>query len=99
MELVWDIYYAVLKDGSLIVDKIYTERLFGAATKKTDKTLLRVLRFLKATALFGVFIFCFFLWSGLFCCVSVPGTLALNLLYTLINCDCLVCSVSQSVTT
>ena len=28
---------------------IYTERLFGAAMKKTDKTLFLVLRFFKAT--------------------------------------------------
>ena len=30
--------------------------------------------------------------SGLFCCVLVPGTLALHLLHTLIKCDCLVYS-------
>ena len=42
-----------------IVDRgpIYTERLLGAATKKTDKTLFLVLRFLKATTPFVVFIF------------------------------------------
>ena len=64
-------FYAVLKDGSLIVDQyIYTERLFGAsATKKTDKTLLLVLRFLKATTPFVVFIFYFRygFWSVLLC--------------------------------
>ena len=76
---------------------IYTERLFGAAMKKTDKTLFLVLRLLKATP-FVKFVF-YFLWSGLFCCVLVPGTLAFHLLYTLINCDCLVYYVSQSVTT
>ena len=41
----------------------------------------------------------FFAWSGLFCCVLVPGALAFHLPYTLIDCDCLVCSVSQAVTT
>ena len=45
-----------------IVDRgpIYTERLFGTATKETDKTLLPVLRFLKATTPFVGFIFYFF---------------------------------------
>ena len=48
---------------------IYTERLFGAETKKTDKTLHLVLRFLKATTTFVVFIFsfCCGLWSVLLC--------------------------------
>ena len=54
-----------------IVDRgpIYTERSFGAATKKTDKTLLLVLRLLKATTPFVVFIFyfCYGLWSVLLC--------------------------------
>ena len=77
---------------------LYTERLFGAAMKKTGKTLFLVLRFLKATP-FVVFVFYFFSWSCLFCCVLVPGTLAFHLLYTLIYCDYLVYSVSQSVTT
>ena len=76
-----------------IVDRgtIYTERLFGAATKNTDKTLFLVLQFLKATTPFVVFS-----WSDLFCCVLVPGALAFHLLYTLTNCDCLVYSVSPS---
>ena len=66
--------------------------------KKTDKSLFLVLRFLEATP-FVVFVFFFFSLSGLFCCVLVPGTLlAFHLLYTLINCDCLVYFVSQSVT-
>ena len=84
-----------------IVDRgpIYTERLLGAAMKNTDKTLFLVQRFFKATTPFVVFIFFFFSWSGLFCCVLVPGTLAFHLLYTLISCDCLVYSVSPSVTT
>ena len=47
---------------------IYTERLFVAATKKTDKTLFLVLRFLKATTSFVVFIFNFFMiWPVLLC--------------------------------
>ena len=65
--------------------------------KKTDKTLFLVLRFSKAPPF--VLCVCVCLWSGLFCCVLVPGTLAIHLLYTLINCDCLVYPVSQSVTT
>ena len=69
MELVWDIYYAVLK-GRWMVDRgpigLYTERLFGAAMKTTDKTLCLVLRFLRATPLV-VFFFCFFLFYGLAC--------------------------------
>ena len=47
MELVWDICYAVLKDGSLDRVPIHTERLVGPATKKTDKTLFLVLIFYK----------------------------------------------------
>ena len=47
--------------------------------KKNDKTLLIVLRFLKAT------LFVVFIWSGLFCCVFVPGTLAFHLLYTFLD--------------
>ena len=35
---------------------VYTERLFGAAMKKTDKTLFLLLRFLKASP-FVVFFF------------------------------------------
>ena len=66
MESVWDIYYAVLKDGSLKLDQ-YTERLFGAATKKTDKTLFLVLRFLIATTPFVVVVVVFF--CGLVCFV------------------------------
>ena len=66
--------------------------------KKIDNALFLVLRFLKATP-FVVFVFYFFSWSGLFCCVLVPGTLAFHLLYTLMDRDCLVYSVSQSVTT
>ena len=53
---------------------IYTERLFGAATKNTDKTLLLVLQFLKATTPFVVFIFYFYygLWS-VFLVFSYPA--------------------------
>ena len=48
---------------------------------------------------FGYFHF-FVIVSGLFCCVLVPGTLAFHLLHALTsNCDYLVYSVSQSVTT
>ena len=68
---------------------IYTKRLFGAAMKKTDEILFRVLRFLKATP-FVVFVFYFFYGLACFVAFSYPGTLAFHLLYTLINCDCLV---------
>ena len=93
MELVWDIYYLLCGPGRWIVEigPIYTERLLGA----TDKTYFLGLRFLKATTPFVV-LFSSFLWSGLFCCVLVAGTLAFYLLHTSINCDCLVYSVSQS---
>ena len=77
---------------------IYTERLFRAAIEKIDEAFFLVLQFLKATP-FVVFAFYFSSWSGLFCGVLVPGTLAFHLFYTLINCDCVVYSVSQSVTT
>ena len=76
MELVWDIDYAVLRDGSGIVDLYIRsmERLFGAAMKKTDKLLFLVLRFLKATP-FVVFISIFMVWSVLLCsctrCASI----------------------------
>ena len=72
MEFVWDI---LCGPERWIVDRgpIYTERFFGAATKKTDKTLLLVLRYLVATIPFVLFIFYFVLVSGLFSCVLVPG--------------------------
>ena len=71
---------------------IYTELLFGAAMKKTDKKLLLVLRFFTATP-FDVLVFYFYYGpDGLFRCVLVPGTLAFHLLYTLITCNCLVYS-------
>ena len=66
MELVWDMYICGPDRGP-----VYTERLFGAATKNTDKTLFLVLRFLKTTTSFIVYVFYFFSWSGLFCCVVV----------------------------
>ena len=77
---------------------IYTERLFEAAMKETD--IVSRTTILKSDSVLCVF--CFFLFHGLACfdCVLVPSTLlAFHLLYTLINCDCLVYSVSQSVTT
>ena len=71
---------------------IYTEQLFGAAMKNTDRTLFLILRFLKATP-FVAFVFYFevffFMVGPVLCCVLVPGTLAFHLLYTLMNCDCL----------
>ena len=44
---------------------IYTERLFGAAMKKSDKTLFLVLQFLRATP----FVVCLLLVDGLACFV------------------------------
>ena len=49
------------------IGPIYTERLLGAATKKADKTLFLVLRFLKPTTPFVVFVFFFLVWSVLLC--------------------------------
>ena len=51
---------------------IYTERLLGAATKKTDETLFLVMRYLKATIPFIVFIFCFFYSLVCFFVFSCP---------------------------
>ena len=98
MELLWDVYDAVLKNGWFIVDQqhIYAERLFGAAMKRRTKHCFSPCYFLKRLRSLCLF-FPFFLWSGLFCCVFVPGTVAFHLLYTLIDCDCKVYSVSQSV--
>ena len=45
MEFVWDIHYAVLKDGWWIVDQYIRNDSFGAAIEMTDKTLFLVLRF------------------------------------------------------
>ena len=53
---------------------IYTERLFGAAMKKTIKTLFLVLRFFMR--LRSCCVYFLLAWSGLFCRVLVPGTLA-----------------------
>ena len=78
MELVWDIYYAVLKDGSWIVDHyVYTERLFGTAMKKTDKTSILVLRLLKAipSCLFSYFT----VWPILLCSCTLYASISLAL--------------------
>ena len=48
------------------IEPIYTERLPGAATKKTNKTSFLVLRFLKVATPFVVFISYFY---GLVCFV------------------------------
>ena len=68
MEFVWDI---LCGPERWIVDRgpIYAERLFEAATKKTDKKLFLVLRFLKATTPFVVFIFYLVFFYGLVCFV------------------------------
>ena len=52
-------------------ESILTERLFRAAMKKADKTLLLVLRFLKATP-FVVFVFYFFYGRACFVVFSYP---------------------------
>ena len=56
-------------DGGSWTNRLYTERLFGAAMmmKTTGKILFLVLRFLKATP-FVVFVFYFF--HGLACFVA-----------------------------
>ena len=75
---------------------INTERLFGAAMKNTDNTLFGRTATSNSDSVRCV-CFLFFQWSGLLCCVLVPDTLlAFHLLYTLIDCDCLVYPVSQS---
>ena len=45
----------------------------------SSELLFVLLCFLFSFLLFSLFLF--FLWSGLLCCVLVPGTLALHLLY------------------
>ena len=103
MKLLWDIYFAVPKYGSLKLDQYkYTERLLEAATEKTDKTLFLELRFLKATTLFVVFIFNFFMiWSVLLCsrtrCASISlvtylDSLRLFVLPCLTVCDHIIVS-------
>ena len=60
MELVWDIYHAVLK---WMVDRgpIYTERLFGAAMKMTaEKLFLVLLRFIKSDSVRGVIFYYYY---------------------------------------
>ena len=73
---------------------ICTKRLFGAAMKMIDKIMFLVLRFLKATpfVLFSIF---FMVWLVLLCFRTRYAS-SLLALYTLINCDCLVYSASQS---
>ena len=94
MEFVGDIYYyAVLKDGSWIVDQyIRNEPLFGAATEITDKTLLLVLRFQKRLHSLCLFYF-FMVWPVLLCFRSTRYASIKNLLCTLVHCHCLVYSV------
>ena len=50
---------------------IYTERLLGAAMKKTDNILFLVLRFSRATP-FAVFVFCLFYGLACFVVFSYP---------------------------
>ena len=71
MELVCDIYYAVLKNGWWILDQYIRNDIFGAAMKKTEKTLFLVLRFLRATP-FVVFIFYLFHGPACFVVFSYP---------------------------
>ena len=100
MELVWDIFYAALKDGKLKLDQYIRNDSLERRRKRLTKHC-----FSYSTAIFKgdhsvrCVYYDYFLWSGLFCCVLVPGTLAFHLLHSSINCDCLVYSVSQSVTT
>ena len=99
MESVWDICYAVLKDGCWW-DRgpIYTELLFGAAMKDWQSIVSRTPIFKSDSVRFVCFLPGICSMVRPVCCVLVPGTLlASHLLYkyTLINCDCLVYSVSQ----
>ena len=99
MELVWGVCYAVLKDGSLIVDQYIRNDSLERRRKRLTNIVSRTTAVFKTDHSVCCFFFFFLLLSGLFCCVLVPGTLAFHLLHTLIYCDCLVYSVSQSVTT
>ena len=68
MELVVDIYYAVLKDGSWIMDQYIRNDSLERRRKKPTKTLFLLLRFSKATTPFYVLIFYFcMVWSVLLC--------------------------------
>ena len=98
MELVWDVCYTVLKDGSLIVDQYIRNDSLERRRKRLTKHCFSHCNFESDHSVRCVY-FLFLLWSGLFCCGLVPGTLAYHLRHTLINYDCLVYSASQSVTT
>ena len=74
MELVWDIYYAVLKDESLKLDQYIRNDSLERRQKKLTKHLFSYCDFQKRP-LRSLCLFSIFLWSGLFCCVLVPGTL------------------------
>ena len=97
MELVWDIYNAVLKDGSWIVDQYIRNDSLERRRKTLKKHCFSYYCDFKSDSVCYVHFLC--LWSGLFRRILVPGTLAFHLLYTLIKSDCLVYSVSQSVAT
>ena len=88
LEICVGYYYTVLKDGSWIVDRgpTYTERLFGAAMKNTDKTWFVVLRCLKAISLC---FFSYFYGLARFVVFSYPVRLHFTC-FTLINCDSLI---------
>ena len=49
-----------------------------AAMKNTDKSMVSRTAIFKSDSVVFIFLFS---WSGLFCCVFVPGALALHLLY------------------
>ena len=52
-------FYPVLKDGSLIVDQYIRNDSLERRRKRLGKSLLLVLRYLKATTPFVVFVFYF----------------------------------------
>ena len=83
MELVWDIYYVVLRDGSLIVNQYTRNDSLERRQIRLTKHCFSYCAFRSYSQLaFSIFIksdhsvrcvyFLFFLWSGLFCFVLVP---------------------------
>ena len=99
MELVLDVYImrCCKTDGGSWTN-IYGTTLWSGDEKDRQIIVSRTAIFVSDSV--RCVCFRFVLWSGRFCCVLLPGTLlAFHLFYTLINCDCLVYSVSQSVIT
>ena len=87
--------------GSPPAHHVYRESTASISCPQPRQTQVAHPKFLKSQSVFTtptcrlfLFVFCFFsllfffLWSGLFCCVLVPRTLAFHLLYPLMNWGC-----------